>query len=126
MSTRRILCQLTSDNGEKLGAPIDLPLSVDKLGLEKLCQALRAADKLDHRKSYKKGDDENNNDEADDDDDVPYLFFVDEREITSSLEQALEAAPGVDGAAGFEKITEIVFQPQAVFKSVPIHLSDLI
>jgi len=36
----RILCQLKSDTGELLGAPIDLPLNVDKLGLEKLCQAL--------------------------------------------------------------------------------------
>ena len=36
----RILCQLKSDTGEPLGAPIDLPLNVDKLGLEKLCQAL--------------------------------------------------------------------------------------
>ena len=37
---RRILCQLKSDTGEVLGAPIDLPLNVDKLGLEKICQAL--------------------------------------------------------------------------------------
>ena len=36
----RILCQLKSETGELLGAPIDLPLNVDKLGLEKLCQAL--------------------------------------------------------------------------------------
>jgi hypothetical protein len=36
----RILCQLKSDTGELLGTPIDLPLNVDKLGLEKLCQAL--------------------------------------------------------------------------------------
>ena len=38
--TGRILCQLKSDTGEKLGAPIDLPLNVNRLGLEKLCYAL--------------------------------------------------------------------------------------
>jgi hypothetical protein len=37
---RRILCQLKSETGETLGAPIDLPLNVDKAGLEKLCQTL--------------------------------------------------------------------------------------
>ena len=114
MSTRRILCQLTSDNGEKLGAPIDLPLSVDKLGLEKLCQALRAADKLEKKASADQDVDDNQ-----DDDDVPYLFFVNEREITASLEQALDDGENkAPVAGGFEKITEIVFQPQAVFKYV--------
>ena len=38
--SRRILCQLKSETGENLGAPIDLPLNVDKIGLEKLCQTL--------------------------------------------------------------------------------------
>jgi len=43
MSKGRILCQLKSDNGEPLGAPIDLPLNVDKIGLEKICHALMSS-----------------------------------------------------------------------------------
>lgn len=39
----RILCQLKNEKGEALGAPIDLPINVDRLGLEKLCQALVAS-----------------------------------------------------------------------------------
>lgn len=38
--SRRILCQFKNDIGELLGAPIDLPLDIDKPSLEKLCQAL--------------------------------------------------------------------------------------
>ena len=37
---RRILCQLKSENGELLGAPIDLSVDINKEGLEKLCNQL--------------------------------------------------------------------------------------
>lgn len=40
MSSSRILCQFKNESGELLGGPIDLPLDIDKKGLEKLCQAL--------------------------------------------------------------------------------------
>lgn len=36
----RILCQFKSESGEYLGAPVDIPLDIDKQSLEKLCQAL--------------------------------------------------------------------------------------
>ena len=42
MSKGRILCQFKSDSGESLGAPIDLPLNVDKIGLEKIIYALKS------------------------------------------------------------------------------------
>lgn len=42
----RILCQFKSDSGELLGAPIDLPIDIDKPGLEKLCQALISSVKI--------------------------------------------------------------------------------
>jgi hypothetical protein len=42
----RILCQLKNEKNENLGAPIDLPINVDRNGLEKICQALLATVKL--------------------------------------------------------------------------------
>ena len=46
MSKGRILCQLKSDTGEILGAPIDLPLDLNKSGLEKICHALLISVKI--------------------------------------------------------------------------------
>lgn len=91
--SRRILCQFKNDTGELLGAPIDLPIDIDKLGLEKLCQALISSEKQEEIEE-----------------DVPYSFFVNDTEISINLEQTL------DTENNFEKITEIVYQPQAVFK----------
>ena len=97
----RILCQLKSDTGENLGAPIDLPLSVDRLGLEKICQALLSS--------------ENNDEEIDLD--VPYAFFIENEEFRNTLEDTLNS-PANDAAKkkNIEKVTEIVYQPQALFK----------
>jgi ribosome assembly protein 4 len=43
---------------------------------------------------------------------TPYSFFVNEKEITSSLDEALDN----DALESSEKVVEIVYQPQAVFK----------
>jgi hypothetical protein len=43
---------------------------------------------------------------------VPYSFFVDDHEITGTL----EAVTNLDENKNFEKITEIIYQPQALFK----------
>lgn len=45
------------------------------------------------------------------DDSVPYSFFVNESEITGSLKETLETQ-----TLETEKVVEIVYQPQAVFK----------
>ena len=94
MSKGRILCQFKSDTGEILGSPIDLPLNVEKLGLEKICHALMSAEKQEV------------------DEDVPYSFFLDNDEILATLEEALDLRPDINT----EKITEIIYQPQALFK----------
>jgi len=85
----RILCQLKSENGENLGAPLDLPLNIDKSGLAKICQSV-----------------------TEEEEEVPYLFFVDDLEITSTLAEILEK----QGEENLEKVTEIICQPQAVYK----------
>ena len=112
----RILCQLKSDTGELLGAPIDLPLNVDKFGLEKLCQALLSSVKLNFVffsscmvliciLVFKSTTEEI-------EEDVPYSFFVDDHEILGTLEEVTN----LEKEKNYEKITEIVYQPQALFK----------
>lgn len=100
-ATGRILCQLKSDTGEDLGAPIDLPLNVDKAGLEKICQALLASEKSEEF-----------------DEDVPYAFFVDNEEFYETLQETLNSTSVGSKEKSIEKITEIVYQPQALFKYV--------
>ena len=43
---------------------------------------------------------------------MPYAFYVNDQEITSSLEKALSPSQ-LDSA---ENVLEIIYQPQAVFK----------
>lgn len=93
----RILCQLKSDTGDNLGAPIDLPLNLDKSGLEKICQAMLMAEKSDEC-----------------DEDVPYAFFIENEEFMGSLEDTLNSSSS--DKKSVEKVTEIVYQPQALFK----------
>jgi len=45
---------------------------------------------------------------------VPYSFFVDDHEILGTLEEVTN----LEKEKNFEKITEIVYQPQALFKLV--------
>ena len=45
------------------------------------------------------------------DESVPYSFFINESEITGSLQETLESQ-----TLETEKVVEIVYQPQAVFK----------
>ena len=45
------------------------------------------------------------------DESVPYSFYVNESEITGSLKETLETQ-----TLETEKVVEIVYQPQAVFK----------
>lgn len=44
--------------------------------------------------------------------DVPYSFFVDDHEILGTLEEVTN----LEKEKNYEKITEIVYQPQALFK----------
>ena len=45
---------------------------------------------------------------------MPYSFFVDDHEILGTLEEVTN----LEKEKNFEKITEIVYQPQALFKLV--------
>lgn len=65
-----------------------------------------------------------NSDEADEDE-VPYSFFIDENEIVKSLEATLSLHKEKHN---FEKVVQIVYQPQALFRHVEfdaIHMKIL-
>ncbi len=85
-----VLAQFKSESGETLEAPFDLPLNVSAENLQLICNALLKKDDCEP---------------------TPYTFFVREKEITSTLEAALDKEP-VDS----EKVLEILYQPQAVFQ----------
>lgn len=56
---------------------------------------------------------EGKDDEADEE--VPYAFFVDETEIVKTLEATLELGSEKE-KRNFEKVTQIIYQPQALFR----------
>ena len=85
-----VLAQFKSENGEFLEAPIDLPLNITAENLQLICNALS---------------------KKDDSEATPYTFFVNEKEITSTLQTAL-----VNDVVDSEKVLEIIYQPQAVFQ----------
>ncbi|XP_017781834.1 PREDICTED: notchless protein homolog 1 [Nicrophorus vespilloides] len=90
--TKRLLCRFVSENGDKVGDMLDLPVdcNVEQLGL--ICNAILQ------------------NEEK-----TPYLFFVNEKEITATLIKALDPTK-----LNTEDVIDIVYEEQAVFKVRPV------
>lgn len=84
--------QLISDTGEETGPPIDLPVTVtvEQLGL--ICNAL-----LENEEQRQ------------------YLFYVDDKEITKSLDLSLTWQK-----TDTENVLHVVYQPQSLFRVRPV------
>ncbi|EEB13311.1 conserved hypothetical protein [Pediculus humanus corporis] len=89
---KRILTRFKSESGDVIEGLLDLPVNVTVQNLQRMCNALLK-------------EDEN----------TSYLFFVNDQEITDTLEKAIKK--DVDNS---ENVIEIIYQQQAVFKVKPV------
>lgn len=86
---KRILCQFKSESGQLEGSPIDLPVNINVDALQLICNAYLQKEET-----------------------TPYSFFVNEVEIKTLLKDALDKELLEES----EKVLEIVYQPQSIFK----------
>lgn len=93
-SEAHILVQFKSETGELLDAPVDLPLNINVQSLGQLCNALQ----------------KNDPNEA-----IPFTFFINGTEILNDLKTSIESL-----VLDHEKVLEVVYQPQAVFRVRPV------
>ncbi|XP_023707868.1 notchless protein homolog 1 [Cryptotermes secundus] len=84
----RILSRLKSETGEEISSVLDLPVDVTVDKLQLICNALLKQDE-----------------------NVPYIFYVNEKEIKSTLGAALD-----EDKINIENVVDIVYQQQAVFR----------
>ncbi|CAK1551169.1 unnamed protein product [Leptosia nina] len=86
-----IQARFKSETGEETGSPLDLPLNITKDQLSLICNALLQEE------------------------DKPFLFFVNETEIITTLKDALDC-----NKLNSEVVVDIIYQQQAVFKVRPV------
>ncbi|XP_076662060.1 notchless protein homolog 1 [Halictus rubicundus] len=89
IETKRILSRFKSDTGETLpGGLLDLPINISINKLQAICNAL-----------------------LQNEDPVPFAFYVNDIEITDTLEKNINENFSIS-----EDVVEIIYQPQAIFK----------
>lgn len=100
-SDRAVLTQFQLENGSALGAPVEIPLSINIRQLNSVANGLFQAQ-------------QNNNEEHES---VPYSFYIDEVEIKESLEKFFEDK---QEKQVFEKVLHVVCVPKARFQVIPV------
>lgn len=90
--TKHLLCRFKSETGEIAGDMMDLPLDCTPQQLALICNAILKQTEQ-----------------------VPYLFFIDEKEITKTIEKTLDL-----NKLNTEHVVDIIYQQQAVFKVRPV------
>lgn len=96
--TQTILAQFKTESGESKGAQVELPTNLRPSDLQAICDALlqTPAEKR-----------------------VPYIFFVNGSHITDTIATTKDEDDKVI-ALDHERVIEIVYAPQAVFKVEPV------
>lgn len=90
---KRLLCRFKSETGEILGDMMDLPSDCSTEQLTLICNALLQQDE----------------------EKIPYLFFINDTEITKDLCSTIDIKN-----LNTEDVVEIVYQQQAVFRVRPV------
>jgi len=96
--TQTILVQFKTESGEQKGSQVELPTNLRPNDLQSVCEALLQIPKEDR---------------------VPYLFFVEGSQITDTIASTRNEDEKVI-EFDQERVLEIVFAPQAVFKVEPV------
>lgn len=96
--TQTILAQFKTESGEQKGAQVELPTDLRPSDLQSICDALLQTPKEDR---------------------VPYLFFVKGSQVKDTIATTKDANDKIV-ALDQERVLEIVFSPQAVFKVEPV------
>ncbi|CAF0819225.1 unnamed protein product [Adineta steineri] len=101
-SDRAILSQFQLENGNLLGGPVEIPLTVNIRQLNSVANGLvQAQEKLAN----------------DTNEPIPYSFFIDEIEIKESLEKYFQDQTNKQM---FEKTLNIICVPKARFQVIPV------
>lgn len=88
--TQRILTQLKNEHGDDIGTAVDIPIDVSVEKLQLICNAINGTEEP-----------------------VPFAFFINDEEITASLDKTLEKCKELFSS---EKLLEITCLPQAVYR----------
>lgn len=93
-----VLAQFKSESGEYKGAQVEIPTNLRPNDLQAICDALLQTSKEDR---------------------VPYLFFIKGTHLTDTIE-SIKDENSKPIKLDQERVLEIVFAPQAVFKVEPV------